>query len=203
MTSILIALGLAHLLASMSPGPNTVLVIRHAAHSRRLGWVTAAGFWPAGVLWSFAGLAGLGALVRAAPWIETALRIACSAYLLWIGFGMLRASLRAAGNAADPAALAPRRAFAAGFVTNLTNPKSLAYFSSIFGAVGAHALPLPVQAAAVFVLPSIGFAWYATLTLLVSQPRVLAGYRRSVRWIERGAGALLIGFGVRLFIGPR
>jgi threonine/homoserine/homoserine lactone efflux protein len=203
MISILIALGLAHLAASMSPGPNTVLVIRHAAHSRRLGLITAAGFWPAGVIWSFAGLAGLGALIHAAPWIETALRLACSAYLLWIGIGMLRASLRNAPTAPAPPAIELRRAFATGFVTNLTNPKSLAYFSSIFGAVGAHELPLPVQAAAVFILPSIGFAWYATLTLLLSDPRVLTVYRRAVHWIERGAGALMIGFGLRLFIGPR
>jgi threonine/homoserine/homoserine lactone efflux protein len=32
---------------------------------------------------------------------------------------------------------------------------------------------------------------------------VLTVYRRAVHWIERGAGALMIGFGLRLFIGPR
>ena len=201
-SSILLTLAGAHLLASMSPGANTLLAVRAATRSRQLGLAAAAGFWPAGVLWSCAGLGGIGALLHAMPWVGTTLRVACGAYLVWLGVGMLRAAANAstAGPSSD---MTPRDALRIGFFTNLTNPKSLAYFTSIFGAVGAHELPLAVQVPLVFALPSIGFLWYATLVSAVSHPVLLRGYRHAAAWIERGAGAVMMLFGIRLLLGTR
>lgn len=198
---VLALLAAAHLAAAMSPGANTLLVLRAAGLGRREGLVAAAGFWPAGVLWSAAGLAGLGAVIAALPWIETALRVVCGLYLAWIGLGMIRGSLvpRVATDDAGQR-ISLRRLYLEGFLTNLSNPKSIAYFTSVFAATGAFTLPLPMQVVAVLLLPTIGFCWYGLLALTASSAptrRLIAG---SGPWLQRIAGTVMIALGVRLLV---
>lgn len=200
-SEILGLLAAAHLAAAMSPGANMLLVLRAAGLGRREGLVAAAGFWPAGVLWSAAGLAGLGAVIATMPWIETALRVVCGLYLGWIGIGMIRASLVprvVAAGAGQRVSL--RRLYLEGFITNLSNPKSIAYFTSVFAATGAFSLSLPMQAVAVLLLPTIGFCWYGLLALTASSGPTRRLIGSSGPWLQRIAGTVMIALGVRLLV---
>ena len=189
-------LALAHLFAVMSPGPNTALVLQTAARSRRDGLIVVAGLWPAGFIYAVAGLAGLGALLAAAPWLSTALRIFCGCYLLWLGYRMFRASFeqRKAVRVDAP----PGHLFRQGFITNLTNPKSLVYWASVFAATSAYDLPFWAQAIAVPVMPLIGTMWYSSLALVASSRPVRGALDRTTHWIDRISGTIMIGFGLKL-----
>ena len=201
---VLEILALAHLAAAVSPGPNTVLVVQNAIRSRSLGLLTALGFWPARAFWSAAGLAGVGGILSAAPGLAVALRLVCGGYLLWLGIKAILRSMRP-GMAADVstgAALPWRRAMLAGFLTNLGNPKSIAYYMSVFAAAGAFTLPLLHQVAAVLMMPSIGFLWYGGLVVLMSGGPARRGLATFSRWLDRIAGAAMIFFGFRLVSAP-
>ncbi len=189
-------LALAHTAAVLSPGPNAALVIQTAARSRRDALVVVAGLWPAGFLYAVAGLAGLGALLAAAPWLTNAMRFACSAYLLWLGFKMIRNSFRDRRIAG--AAAAPTHLFWQGFVTNLINPKSLAYWASVFTVTGAYDLPVWAQAAVAPMMPAIGSVWYGSIALMASSGPARAFFDRSIHWIDRISGTMMIGFGLKL-----
>jgi threonine/homoserine/homoserine lactone efflux protein len=169
--------------------------VQAASRSRRDGLLIALGIWPAGVLWSAAGMAGVGQIVAALPSAEVALRVICGSYLIWLGVRALRASAPGAGALSrEPAA----RLLWRGFLTSLGNPKAMAYFPSIFAATDAFAMPWQWQVFAILLLPSIGFAWYATLVLLVSGALARAWLDRAAGVIGRVAGGIMILFGIKL-----
>ncbi|NDE89899.1 MAG: hypothetical protein EB059_01980 [Alphaproteobacteria bacterium] len=63
----LLLLATAHIAIVMSPGPNTLIVVQNAIKDRRLGLVTALGVAPSALLYTAAGLFGVGALVSNLP----------------------------------------------------------------------------------------------------------------------------------------
>jgi threonine/homoserine/homoserine lactone efflux protein len=191
----LLLLALAHIFAVISPGPNAALILQTAARDRRDALFVVAGLWPAGLIYAVAGLAGLGALLAAAPWLTLIMRIACGGYLCWLGARMF-VTQRHPITESD----APLRAhfFWRGFITNLTNPKSIVYWASVFAATGAYELPVWAQAVAVLFMPALGSLWYGSLALLASSKAAQRTLAKVGRIIDRVSGAVMIGFGVKL-----
>lgn len=196
---ILLLLATAHLFTVMSPGPNQALVLAAGARSRGAGLLVALGAWPAGATWAALGLAGMGEVIRNAPWLELAIRIACGLYLLYLGARMLRLSFvdRGVGKAAAEET-APWRLFMMGFFSNLSNPKAIAWYASIFTVAGAYDLAWQWQIVAIFGMPAIGFSWNSMLVFVVSSGPVRRLYNRAVRWIDRVSGGVLVVFGLKL-----
>ncbi len=196
---ILATLAAAQVVIAMAPGPNTLVVIHSGMHGRRLGLAAACGIWPVGLAFATLGLLGIGTVLGALPEIAETMRIACGLYLLWLGAAAVRRSFVDDRRAVD----APREttvgsAFRAAMLTNLLNPKSIAYYVSIFSATGASALAPGEQAIALVMMPTISFLWYAALALAVASRPVVAVVDRSRSWLDRLAGATMIGFGVKL-----
>jgi threonine efflux protein len=71
------------------------------------------------------------------PLAYRVLQIAGAAYLVWLGIKLLMAAWRSRTSDAivpAPAAVVPGIAAArAGFLTNISNPKVVAYYASLFG----------------------------------------------------------------------
>ena len=199
---ILLTLALAHIVIAMTPGPNFVLVLQSAVRERRLGLVAALGVWPAGLIWATLGLAGLGAVIAALPLAETALRLICGSYLLWLGFKSLRAGFSKNTERQDMSRAGISETLRAGFITNITNPKGIAYFLSIFTATGAFALPLGYKIFAVFMIPSISFCWYCAMTMLINSKMVKRGFAKASALLDRIAGGLMLAFGLKLLVQP-
>lgn len=95
-----------------------------------------------------------------------------------------------------------RRAGAAfkGLLTNLSNPKAIIYFGSVFSLfVGDN-----VGAAArwgIFALITLEtLAWFTVVASLFALPKMRRGYQRLAKWIDGFAGALFAGFGIHLII---
>ena len=184
----------------MVPGMNTALVLRMAAQDRQAGFMVALGVWPAGLLGAMAGLAGLGALLAAWPQIALAMRIVCGLYLLWIGGQMIAASFQSSPDALVALPRTRTTAFWQGFITNLSNPKTIAHYSSVFAATGAFDLPLWAQALAVFLCPCVNFAWDSLLILLASGGLARALLKRFAKWLDRCAGTVMVAFGIKLLV---
>jgi threonine efflux protein len=89
----------------------------------------------------------------------------------------------------------------AGFLTNITNPKSIAYYMSVFAATGAFTLPPPLRLLAILMLPTIGVLWYGAIALVLSTPALRRRTRAIERWLDRISGAAMVLFGCKLVIG--
>lgn len=197
---ILATLAAAQVVIAMAPGPNTLMVIHAASRGRRLGLAVAAGIWPVGLVFATLGLLGVGTVFSALPEIAEAMRIACGLYLLWLGGRAIRRSF-AEGTvveAAGPRPMTGGEAFRAGMLTTLMNPKSVAYYLSIYAATSASVLSPAEQMIALLMMPTISFLWYAALAFAVASPPVVAVVDRGRSWFDRLAGLTMIGFGVKL-----
>jgi threonine efflux protein len=89
-------------------------------------------------------------------------------------------------------------AFKAGVISNLTNSKTIAYFTSIFAATGAASLPRSDQILAAILLPTISSIWYGSLVVFASQGAVRQFVEEFKQWFDRIAGVVMIGFGTRV-----
>ncbi len=198
---ILATLAAAQIVIALVPGPNTLLVAHAATRSRAHGLAAAAGVWPVGLLWAVLGLTGLGAVFTALPTLAEAMHLACGLYLLWLGAKTVRRSFTLHGTIPVALPMSLAGAFRAGVISNITNPKSIAFYMSIFAATGAAELPLGEQILAAVTMPTISALWYVFLAATVASPPVGSLLDRGRSLVDRVAGGLMIVFGLRLVLG--
>jgi len=196
-----------HLLAMVSPGPNVLVVTQTAAsEGRRAGVRAALGIAAGAAMLSSAALAGVSVLMTQFAWLHAALRVLGGGYLLYLGVRLWRsAAARAAfcPATANGIARSDWRAFQIGLATNLTNPKALVFYGSVFAALFAPDTPLWVKLAAVGMIAANSTGFHVALACLFSTPRAQAGYQRIKPWIDGAAGTALALLGLQLLLRSR
>jgi len=207
----------AGLLLNLTPGPDVLYIMTQGLKGGwRAGVVAALGI-TAGVFVHIAVAAlGLGALLAASGTAFTLLKGVGAAYLLYVGWGMLGLRRPAAGAtsriainniATNP--MAERaggqfdyvKIFQQGFWTNALNPKVALFFLAFLPQFIA---PAAEHKALTFVLLGLLFnlnslpvnLGYALLAAWAGQR--LQSLRLGLAWLERLAGTLFIGFGLKL-----
>lgn len=205
--SFLLPLFVVHLLAVMTPGPDFLIVSKTAmSSSRRAAMATALGVTLGVAFWVVLVLLGLHLLFERFAWLQTTIKFAGGAYLVYLGALMLKASFGPEEMPESPTGPAPKSdasAFASGLLTNLSNPKVLVYFGSIFATFLPGTIAVPAKAA-VFALVTLETClWFVLLALLFSLPVPRRAYQRANRWIDRIAGVTFGGFGLRLLFSGR
>ena len=208
MEYILALAGLAavHLLAVTSPGPSTVLVIQTAAVAgRRNGLLAAAAMMSGALVWATAALFGLQALFARFEWLYLAFRIGGAIYLIYLAIMLWR-------HARDPLPDVPVGGFVRmsgwqGFVRalllQLSNPKIMVFFGSIFLSVLPHDMPSWMDGTVLALVAFNEFTWFAILALVFSGGTARAFYRRTKFWLDRFMGGALALLGLRLALSSR
>jgi threonine/homoserine/homoserine lactone efflux protein/AraC-like DNA-binding protein len=202
MTSDLLTLatiGLVHLLAVMSPGPSFLITARTAvARSRADGIKVAVGLGAGSIVWSAAALLGLNLLFREFHWLFVGMKVAGALFLLWIAYQIFR-------HAADPVEMneglgmeGARSPMLRGFLTQLSNPKVVVFFGSIFVAMLPGAAPLWMTVVLIVIVTMNEIVWYGLVALFFGSSPVRRAYLVAKRWIDRVTGAFLGLLGLRL-----
>jgi homoserine/homoserine lactone efflux protein len=184
-------------LIAIVPGPTvTVIVANSLAHGTRAGLLNVAGTQLGLGLMMAILLVGLSSVIAAMGWLFDWLRWAGAAYLVWIGWKLLRSpdSLDQPG-----AASTPRGGFLLqGFLVLMANPKALLWFGAFIpqfvdpqGNYVAQIILLGVTAMAIALVSDGG---YAVLTGRAGA--VLS--RKRIRLVSRLSGTCLIGGGIWL-----
>ena len=204
--AVLASVLVVHVLAMVSPGPNVLIVTRTAAsQTRRAGVCAALGIAAGAGLLSSAALLGLSVLLARFAWLHHGLKLIGGGYLVFLGIRLWRAAdSRLAPAFPERTVLhTDSQAFRLGLLTNLTNPKALLFYSSVFAALLAPDSPpwLKLAAVGVIIVDSTGF--HVALACLFSTPRAQAGYQRIKPRVDRIAGAALAVLGLRLMLPPR
>lgn len=196
--ALLLSLFVVDILAAISPGPNFVLVTQTAIQrSPRDAFAVVAGFVTTNLIWCLAVVLGLTVLFDIAPWLYVAVKVFGGAYLVYLGISMWQSRQ---ASAVSPSRRSP---YLIGVLTNLTNPKSVVYFGSIFALFMKPGTPRWVQAAGIAIVLANTILWYGAVAMLFSRSVVQRGYARIRRAIDAVAGAVMIGFGVRLIATAR
>ena len=208
----------AGLLLNLTPGADMALVARcSAAQGFKGGAAAALGVGAGCWLHTAAAALGLTALLDGSTTAFGLLRWAGAAYLVWLGWSLLRTPPAPApalplpgARPAAAAGLAPAgfgRLFAQGFLTNALNPKVALFFLAFMPQfIAAEA---PNKAVAFIVLGTVfvvnGTAVNLTLAWVVAALRQRLAGRPALRlaghWLNRGVGGLFVLLGLRLAWG--
>lgn len=185
----------------ISPGPNFLVITQiTVTESRAHGIVAGLGVATGSVLWAILAACGLGLLFSRVPGLQPALQLAGGCYLLYIGQKIWRAAANALGrrsiDGSDCATLG--QAYRYGLMTNLTNPKALAFYTSVFTSLLRPELASWVRLAAVAVIAVLACGWFTTLATIFSAASVQQRYRQAKHWIDRLTGTFLVLFGCRM-----
>jgi threonine/homoserine/homoserine lactone efflux protein len=203
-TASLAAYLAAATLLTVTPGLDTALVLRMAAAGTpRRAALAGLGIAAGCFAWATLVALGLGALLAASRLAYTLLRWVGAAYLLWVGYRMLRHPRRAFHVLAQTSQ-DHRAAFATGALTNLLNPKVGVFYVSFlpqFVPQGVAVAPYILLLGAIHAL--LGLIWFACL-VMATQPMTAFLMRPAVaRACDRLTGGVFIAFGLGLALETR
>ena len=188
----LLAIMLAALAASLSPGPASLAVAGTSlARGRSAGLFLTAGIMIGSLTWSIAAALGLGAVMLANAWLFEIIRYAGAAYLLYLAWGAARSALSQKEIAPKSISGGAKALVARGAALHITNPKSVLFFGALYSIgmpADASAAQLAIVVAAVGLQATLVYSSYA---LLFSTPAATQTYLRLRRWFE---GAFALGF---------
>lgn len=189
--------------AAITPGPNFLILTRCAlAGPPRAAWAALTGIILGTLVWGLAGWLGIRALFTAVPVAYLALKLVGGFYISYLGIRLIWQAWRGDNLSADRLSaggrLAPTRAFRLALMTSLANPKSAMFVASLFAAALPTDAPWTHGAAAVLLMVTISTLWYGLVTLALSRAAVARAYLRVRRGLDGVAGALFLGFGLKL-----
>lgn len=197
----------AGLLLNLTPGPDVLYIVSHGLKSGvRSGIVAAAGIATGCFVHIFAAALGVSALLAASVTAFIVLKWVGAAYLVWIGLRMLRsqaptAEVLTGGPALRGASEDLATVFRRGFATNALNPKVALFFLAFLPQFIGPAIENPSLAFLLLGLLfninglAVNIGWAVAAAWLSARVAIV---RNSLHWLERAAGAMFLGFGLKL-----
>jgi threonine/homoserine/homoserine lactone efflux protein len=210
LSTAVLSFALVAALVTIIPGLDTAMVLRAAiVHGRKQAFATALGINTGALIWGAGAAVGVSALLTASTVAYTALRIAGTIYMIWLGARLLLGALRKSDLASTVTqrAAVPSgalRSWLRGLMTNLLNPKIGAFYVAVLPQfIPAHASHLAVGLLLAFVHDLEAIVWFTALILGSHSMRTILSRRSARRAADGITGATLIGFGVKLGLSSK
>ncbi|MFN4368332.1 MAG: LysE family transporter [Acinetobacter sp.] len=203
--SLLFTICLLHFVAQLSPGPDILLIAKSAASTTRQNALKIIAGISAGiVVWVVLTLAGFTVLIGQFPWIQQALMLLGGMFLAKMGWAMLKGGVHSFKNRHQTdddtnGQVQAKNYFMLGLWTNLSNPKTLIYFSSVFSLALSSSASDYLKIQLAVIIPLQTFITFALLMLLISQPKIKTLYQRSGSYIDMISGGLFLLFALWLW----
>jgi len=199
MLGSLVAFALAAGLLTITPGPDTAIVLRAAASGPRAGAATALGVIGGLFVWGVAAAFGLGALLAASPTAYLVLKWVGAAYLVFVGIRMIARPRTLFDSTSGAGAGSLRR----GFFTNVLNPKVGVFYATFlpqFVPAGAPVAAFCLALAGVHA--ALTLIWFAALIGLAAPLGRWLRRPSVVRNMDRTTGGVFVAFGLKLALRP-
>ncbi len=180
----------------ISPGPDTVLIVRYALSSgHRVGLAAVAGVQLGLLVHTALAVAGISVIIASSPVLFKGVAFVGAAYLAWLGVQGFRGGGAMALNA-DSARVSSAKAFRDAMLTNLLNPKVILIFLALLpnfidtarDDISAQLMTLAVTLIIINVIWQVPIAWLAvTVRHWLGDPAIS-------RMISRLTGGILLIF---------
>ncbi len=179
----------------VSPGPDTIIILRHSlTGGRAIGLAAVSGVQLGLLVHTGLAVAGISILIASSPALFQALTVLGAGYLAWLG----AQSLQGAGGLEVKTGTPPAgagRALREAALCNIFNPKVILWFLALLpnfvnpakGNVTAQLLALSA------LLIVINIFWQAPMALAADGVRRWLGRPGTIRTVNRVSGVILLG----------
>jgi threonine/homoserine/homoserine lactone efflux protein len=201
----LATIAVVQLMAVISPGQWFLFIARTAVvEGRQAALMATLGMGIGSCVWAVAAMLGMAIVLQQAAWAYALLRVAGGLYLVYLAVMLWRHAAIAMEVGEGPSRRV--RAWAAlrdGFLIQISNPKVVVFFGSIFFALLPALSPPWVMAAAVAIVFVNEVSWYATVSFLFSARRPRDAYMRLKAPFDRVMAGTLALIGAKLIADAR
>jgi threonine/homoserine/homoserine lactone efflux protein len=189
---------LVYLLAVASPGPGiAAIVARVLGRGTRGAPAFIAGFLVGDLIWLTLAATGLAMLAQTAYTVFVVVKFAGAAYLLYLAYRLWTAPAAPLTGAQPERRERPLQLFMGSLALTLGNPKTMVFFLAVLPTVvelkrltvGGF---LEIVLVICFVLPAVLGAY----TFFAGRARKHLSRPQTVRWVQRGTGAVMAGAAV-------
>ncbi len=195
----LAGIGFVNVLGWLSPGPNMLAVMSASvSNGRRAGYATGLGLALGGLIWAALTIMGAATVFELFPKAVMMFRLMGASYLAWLGFKYLRNAWHGQGGALEitKADHSNWLAFRTGFIVNMTNPKAMLFFSSVYVAFIPVSAPLWVWGVILLFSQTQAAFQHCLTARLFSSTTVLRRIETAQRRVNGVIGTLYCGLGV-------
>ncbi len=183
------------------PGPGNLAIITSTTKGRIVGGLAATlGVIAGDQVLMWLAVAGVAALLSAHPALFTVVQYAGAGYLAYLGVRMLLAK----PGDAPILKMEARRYFRQGMLITLLNPKAIVFYMAFFPlfvdpALHQGMLTFGVMAVTIATLTLV----YCVIVILITHfaAERMRASPRFASWLNKIAGVMLVGFGVKLAVG--
>ena len=203
--SLLLTICALHFVAQLSPGPDVLLIAKSSASTSRANTLKIIfGISVGIVVWVVLTLLGFTVLIEQFPWIQQVLMLIGGLFLARMGWAMLNGGLKTLKQETSledgQQLVVPdsNNHFLLGLFTNLSNPKTLIYFSSVFSLALSSSASTHLKTQLAVIIPLQTFLVFALFMLIMSMPKIKVAYQRSGSYIDIISGALFLIFAIWL-----
>jgi threonine/homoserine/homoserine lactone efflux protein len=190
------AFAVMSLILTVTPGPDSLLVLRSSLlGGRRTGARVAGGATAGSLAWGICSAAGLTAMLAASAQLYRAVQLAGACYLVFLGIR----GLRAAGGNISPSRPERVPGFRTGLLSNLLNPKVGLFFLAVMPQLIPHHASVTRYALAFAVTDMvIAGTWLAIVAWISDKAGTLLRRPRVRTALDRATGTVLVALGLNV-----
>jgi RhtB (resistance to homoserine/threonine) family protein len=184
-------------LGVMSPGPDFAIVTRYGiAGSRKAAVLASLGITSALLVHVAYCLLGVAVFLKSSLLIFQGIQIAGACYLGYLGVKMVFEKPKQSSQ--DKTSI-HKKAFTAGFLTNLLNPKATLFLLSLFTQFVTPQTPLSFKIAYAGIIPLSALSWFCFLSYILTHPAFYAKIQRYQKGFTFVMGLFLLALAVYMF----
>ena len=201
--SALIAFIGAALVVVISPGPDTLLILRYTlASGRRVGLATVTGVQLGLAIHTTAAIIGLSVIIATVPALYGAIAIIGALYLAWLGYQSIRAGVVSLDNMDGLIVVGSAKGLRDAAITNVLNPKVIFLFLALMpNFVVPEADDVSLQLATLgLALIVVNTIWQGALALGAEAARQWLAVPRIQRVLSWVTGVILMAFSAALIL---
>lgn len=188
----------------IAPGPDMAYMLaRTVAQGRKAGMLAAVGINAGAYVHVIASVAGLTAILASSAMAFTVVKWLGAAYLVWIGLQAIASKSGMVSLDNNTSSLSYRKIFWQGFLSDVLNPKVAIFFLAFLPqfvdvrnetlSISGQLLLLGVTSNVVAIVLNMAIVYLASVAT-----ETLRRNEQAVAWLNKTAGAVFIGLGLRL-----
>jgi threonine/homoserine/homoserine lactone efflux protein len=186
-------------IAVIVPGPNFFITIQSAiSKENSSAFFVVLGIVVGTFVWAVLSLYGLALVLENAPNLYMVFKVIGGIYLIYLGVKLIVSKDEGSEVALDKEQISSYgRSFFVGFLTNLSNPKTAMFITSLFATVTTTDTSSSMVIVSIFLILLISTIWYSLVVLVFKKIYFKELYIRFKKAIEYFSGSIFIFFGTK------